>query len=392
MGFFNDTELVPPDPILGLTVAFLEDERPNKVNLGVGAYRTDGLEPFVLDCVRKAEARLLEQGLDMEYAPVEGPRDYIEGSHRLIFGELSEELAERTFVTQSPGGTGGLRLVGELVAREMAPRIGLSTPSWVNHELIFTRSRHELHHYPYGGGDTIDSGAMLDAISKLPERTALIIQPCCHNPVGLDPDRDTWLELCEITKRLDLFPIFDFAYQGFGESVEDDAWPIRHFAREGVELAVTQSYSKNMGLYGHRVGALHVLAATPDDARRIGTQLKRTIRSFYSTPPCHGARLVGTVLSDSELTANWRAELEQMRQRIVAMRDGLAGALSEAGATLEVPSGQRGMFWLSGLSREQVDRLRDDHAIYCPSSGRLNLAGLAPGSLRQVAEAVATVG
>lgn len=397
MSFFEEVEELPPDPILGLNSAFKEDTRDNKVNLGVGAYKTAELKPLVFSTVRKVEKELVEQSNNKEYLPIAGDAGYIKAALQLIYGQGVSALEDGTIIgAQSLGGTGALRVLAELFSESLGKQIFLSQPSWANHKPIFHRAGLQTLSYPYYDGKKHDlvPDQILAALSKMPEGSIILFHACCHNPTGMDPSMELWKEISAIVKARKLFPFFDFAYQGFGQGLEEDAAAIRYFQSQGHEMAVAQCFSKNLGLYGERIGTLSLQLGNPKIARAMLSQVKRIIRSNYSNPPLHGAQIVKNVLGNEEHKKAWTLELSRVRERLGEMRRALAaGLLAKGGARdFSFLHKQTGMFSFCGLDREQVQRLRGEYGIFIPSNGRINVAGLSPHkNLEYVVDAVVSV-
>ncbi|BCD83972.1 aromatic-amino-acid aminotransferase [Pseudomonas solani] len=396
MSHFAPVGRVPGDPILGLIEAHRQDPNPAKIDLGVGVYKdSQGLTP-IPRAVKLAEQRLVE---------VQRTKTYIGGHGDAAFGRLLGELVlgagspllagQRAGVTQTPGGTGALRLAAEFIARCLPDRgIWVSDPTWPIHETLFAASGLAVHHYPYVGADNrLDLEAMLAALEQVPEGDVVLLHACCHNPTGFDLGRHDWQRVLEIVKARRLLPLLDFAYQGFGDGLEQDAWAVRLFAESLPDVLITSSCSKNFGLYCERTGALVVCAATPDTLVDVRSQLAFIARNLWSTPPDHGAAVVATILGDAELKAVWLDELEAMRRRVAELRAGLVEALAPHGLAERFAhiAQQRGMFSYTGLSADQVARLRSESSVYMVSSGRANVAGLDASRLGDLAQAIARV-
>lgn len=379
MSIFDVLELLPPDPIFGLTTAFNADPRPEKINLGVGIYKDGHGASYVLPVVRRAEQRLLEQKLLKDYSPIPGPKEYRESVAELVFDSSSPAI----FVAQTVGGTGALTVGGELLKKVGSGKIYLPDPTWANHPRIFERAGLEVKTYPYYDlkQHQIDFSAFSRAISEMERGDAILLHGCCHNPTGQDPSLEQWKEVAKRVRERDVIPLFDLAYQGLGRGLAEDVEAIRYFAQEGHEMLVASSFSKNFGLYGERVGALSVVSASEESAERVESQVKRLIRSNYSMGALQGQRIVTMILSDPELRSEWEKELEAMRQRIDRMRLQLV-------SEFEFMKGHLGMFSLTGLSSEQVDCLREERALYMPQSGRINIAGLNEGNCDVVVSAI----
>ena len=395
--FFANVELVPGDPILGLTEAYNADPRATKVNLGVGIYYDEAGRIPVLDAVREVEQRLAAEAKPRGYLPIDGMPDYTKATRELLFGVDSPLLAAgRVATTQTVGGSGALRTGADLLKKVLPhATIAISNPSWENHRAVFGAVGFEVVDYTYFDAAThgIDFPGMLADLRTLDAGTVVLLHACCHNPTGADLTVDQWRQVIEVLRERDLFPFIDIAYQGFDQGIEQDAAAIRLLAESGIAtFVVASSYSKSFSLYGERVGALTVVSGTAEESRAVQSQIKRIIRANYSSPSTHGAALVAGVLGSPELRARWEAELGQMRTRIHALRAGLVEKLAANGAPeFAFIQDQAGMFSYSGLSRPQVDRLRDEFGIYAVGTGRICVAALSLKNLDYVAEAVAAV-
>ncbi|MFM9385100.1 amino acid aminotransferase [Pseudomonas sp. UV AK001] len=393
---FDAIGRVPGDPILGLMEAYAQDSNPRKFDLGVGVYKdAQGLTP-IPEAVKIAEARLVES---------QDTKTYIGGHGNPLFGKVINELVlgadsaliaqQRAGATQTPGGTGALRLAADFIAQCLPGKgVWLSNPTWPIHETIFAAAGVKISHYPYVGSDNrLDVDAMLAVLNEVPKGDVVLLHACCHNPTGFDLSHDDWHRVLDVVRSRNLLPLIDFAYQGFGDGLEQDAWSTRLFAAELPELLITSSCSKNFGLYRDRTGALIVCAKNADKLIDIRSQLAHIARNLWSTPPDHGAAVVATILADPELKRRWADEVEAMRLRIAQLRGGLVEALEPHGlrerfAHIGV---QRGMFSYTGLSPEQVKNLREHHSVYMVSSGRANVAGIDATRLDLLAEAIASV-
>ncbi|MBC3271559.1 aspartate/tyrosine/aromatic aminotransferase [Pseudomonas sp. SWRI81] len=391
---FDAIARVPGDPILGLMEAYAQDSNPRKFDLGVGVYKdAQGLTP-IPEAVKIAEARLVES---------QDTKTYIGGHGNPLFGKVINELVlgadspliseQRAGVTQTPGGTGALRLAADFIAQCLPGKgVWLSNPTWPIHETIFAAAEVKVSHYPYVGSDNrLDVEAMLAVLKEVPKGDVVLLHACCHNPTGFDLSHDDWKRVLEVVRSRNLLPLIDFAYQGFGDGLEQDAWSTRLFAAEIPEVLITSSCSKNFGLYRDRTGALIVCAKSADKLIDIRSQLANIARNLWSTPPDHGAAVVATILADPELKARWADEVEAMRLRIAQLRSGLVEALEPHGlrerfAHIGV---QRGMFSYTGLSPDQVKNLRERHSVYMVSSGRANVAGIDATRLALLADAIA---
>ncbi|CAI8837768.1 amino acid aminotransferase [Pseudomonas serboccidentalis] len=393
---FDAIGRVPGDPILGLMEAYAQDSNPRKFDLGVGVYKdAQGLTP-IPEAVKIAEARLVESQDTKTYIGGHGNPLFGKVINELVLGADSKLIAEqRVGATQTPGGTGALRLAADFIAQCLPGKgVWLSNPTWPIHETIFAAAGVKVSHYPYVGSDNrLDVDAMLAVLNEVPKGDVVLLHACCHNPTGFDLNHDDWQRVLDVVRRRDLLPLIDFAYQGFGDGLEQDAWSTRLFAAEVPELLITSSCSKNFGLYRDRTGALIVCAKTADKLIDIRSQLANIARNLWSTPPDHGAAVVATILADPELKSRWADEVEAMRLRIAQLRSGLVEALEPHGlrerfAHIGV---QRGMFSYTGLSPEQVKQLREHHSVYMVSSGRANVAGIDATRLALLADAIADV-
>jgi len=394
---FSSVELAPRDPILGLTEAFNTDSRPGKVNLGVGVYYNDQGRIPLLDCVRAAERELVQRASPRGYLPIEGPAAYASLVQRLLFGPDSEAIKSGRCVTaEGLGGTGALRIGAELVKRlSPSATVLISEPSWENHRALFEAAGFKVQSYPYYDPAThgLDFPAMLAALGRAEPGTVVVLHACCHNPTGVDPDAPQWRQIVDCVRERNLIPFLDIAYQGFGEGLEADSAVVRLFESARIHALVASSFSKSFSLYGERIGALTLLTPSRDAAERVLSQIKRVIRASYSNPPTHGVSLVTAVLASAELRAQWERELATMRERIQSMRDRLVEGLARRGVSRDFSfvRRQRGMFSYSGLSSSQVDRLREQHAIYAVGTGRICVAAMNSGNVDTVCDAIATV-
>lgn len=396
MPFFNDIPLLPDDPILGLPIAFAADPRPNKINLGIGAYKTAEGHPLVLASVRKAESLLLQKHLNKEYLPIEGDSEFLRCSLQLLLGkDCSLWQTHSYFAAQTVGGASALRVGGEFLTKLISKTVFISQPSWSNHKQIFERAGLIVGSYPYFDVNTylLDFSGMCEAIKNMPPGSIILLHGCCHNPTGIDPTFEQWKELSDLIKKQQVIPFFDIAYQGFGHGLDLDAQAIRHFVNEGHEMLIAYSFSKNFGLYGERVGLLAIICSSVEKVPTIASQIKSLIRGNYSNPPLHGARIVSTVLKSHELTLEWKKELNNMGERVKEMRKALIAALLVKGQdrNFAYMNQQTGLFSFTGLNPEQVQFLRKEKAIYMPNNGRINIAGLNTQNVAYVAEALSSV-
>ncbi len=390
-------EMAPPDPILGLTVAFREDPNPNKINLGVGVYKDENGATPIMKSVKAAEKKLLETETSKGYLPIDGSAEYGSAVRGLIFGARHDLLGSGRAVTMhTPGGTGGLRVAGDLLKRAMPnAALWMSDPTWANHNQIFGASGFRLESYPYYDAEAkrLDLDAMLAALARIPEGDVVLLHGCCHNPTGMDPSAEEWKQIAEILARRRLVPLVDFAYQGLAIGLEEDTEGLRILTEACDELLVVSSFSKNFGLYRERTGAMTIIAKDADAASRCLSHAKQIARANYSNPPAHGGNIVQTVLNDPALRAEWGREVGEIRDRIRGMRALFVDTLEAKGVTRDFSfiTRQNGMFSFSGLTREQVDTLREKSSIYIVGSGRVNVAGMTPGNMDGLCEAIAAV-
>lgn len=352
----------PPDPILGITEAFKADRDPRKINLGVGAYRDENGKPYVLNAVKKAEEKMATAKLDKEYLGITGLASFTQNAAKLAYGVDSEPLKQNAIaVAQSISGTGALRIGGAFIARHYprAKVIYLPTPTWGNHIPLFKDSGLEVRRYRYFDSKTVglDFKGMKEDLKNAPEGAIVLLHACAHNPTGVDPTQEQWKELSGLIAEKNLFPFFDMAYQGFASgSTTRDAFAVRHFVAQGHYIALCQSFAKNMGLYGERVGAFSLTTQNEEEKKRVESQIKILIRPMYSNPPLHGAHIANTILSDPELYQEWEGEVEGMANRIINMRERLYNLLTHE---LNTPGdwghikSQIGMFSFTGLKTEQ---------------------------------------
>lgn len=393
MSLFEQVELLPPDPLFGLEARYKKDKNPNKVDLTVGVYRDASLKTRTLRSVSEAEKVLLRVEENKGYLPIGGQESFIKSAQNLIFGELfCKEVEGRLFGAQSLGGTGGLRIGGEFLKKEVTDRVYVSDPTWPNHYGVFERCGMTVEKYPYYNNETqtIDYERMLNFLAQVPEKSVIVFHGCCHNPTGCDLNPAQWREVSALILKHKLIPFFDFAYQGFGKGIEEDAWAIRHFAEKGHEMFVASSYSKNFGLYGERIGCLSILSKNEQLNQNVASVVKKLIRTNYSNPPRHGAGIITTILQDVGLKEMWMGEVDQMRTRIEGLRSELSDALAAQFGKdkFSFIKRRQGLFSMLGLNKDQVERLRDEYAVYCAGSSRVNLSGLSEENLTYVIEAI----
>lgn len=393
MGHFEEIELAPPDAIFDLNRAFREEPREEKVNLGVGIFRDSALKPTLFGAVKDAEKELADQGLNRAYLPIDGDRDFVEQISLILFGK---RMGEEIFGAQMLGGTGALRLTGDLLRQVIgAQKLYLPDLTWANHKGIFVAAGLEVDSYPYYDDKRhlLAFEPMIEGLATLPQGSPLLFHTCCHNPSGIDPSLDQWKEIAKVVAERQLLPIFDCAYQGFGAGLEEDVAGLRHFMEQGIELIVCYSCSKNFGLYAERVGAFFAVTQSRDEAERLGSQARRIIRCDYSNPPCHGERVVRTILKSESLRADWKSELDAMRLRTHEMRNALMAGLHAKGgaANFAFLKEQKGLFSFCGLTQEQAARLKAEYAVYVTRNGRINVTGLNSENLDYVVDAILAV-
>jgi len=392
---WESIEPAPPDSILGLTEQFRNDPNPDKVNLGVGVYKDNEGRTPILRVIKTAEERLLATEASKSYLPISGDPGYCSGVRRLILGPDSEAIGSGRAVTvQAPGGTGALKVGADLLRRfNASARVWVSSPTWANHNGIFGDAGFSIERYRYYNPDShdLDSQGMMDDLAKIPAGDIVVLHACCHNPSGVDLTESQWDEVAALAERQGWIPFLDFAYQGFGESVEADRYGVERFAATGRDLFVASSFSKNFGLYNERTGALTIVCPEKRQAEVALSHVKTVIRTNYSNPPSHGALSAAQVLADEQLYADWLADLAAMRDRIREMRRALVQGFVANGVPGDFSfiERQRGMFSFSGLSDEIVAWLRSEKSIYVVGGGRINLAGLTTANIDYVCQAVA---
>jgi aromatic-amino-acid transaminase len=394
---FEHIDAYPGDPILTLNENFQKDPRQNKVNLSIGIYFDDDGRLPVMQAVRAAEAAILEEPGPKPYLPMAGFAQYREAVQALVFGpQCPSRAAGRIATVQTLGGSGALRVGADFIKRYFpASQVWVSDPTWENHRFIFERAGFTVNTYPYydeaTGGLKFD--AMLAAIAALPPKSVVLLHACCHNPTGVDLERAQWEQVIDVLQQRDLLPFVDMAYQGFGAGLDDDAFAVREIARRGLPALIANSFSKNFSLYGERCGGLHVVCEDAAAADRVLGQLTASVRSNYSNPPTHGAKIVARVLTTPDLKQSWENELAAMCQRIARMRVAIHDGLREhvSGEALSRYIRQRGMFTYTGLSADQVERLREQYGVYILRSGRMCVAGLNEQNVGIVVDAIAKV-
>jgi aromatic-amino-acid transaminase len=394
---FQHVEAYAGDPILSLNEAFGKDTRPNKINLSIGIYFDDSGKIPMLPSVRAAELKVVAEAGARPYLPMEGAANFRAAVQTLLFGADSSSVKSGRVVTvQTVGSSGGLKVGADFIKRYFPDNsVIVSNPTWDNHRAVFEGSGVTVKTYPYYDAATggLDFAAMKAAFEQADKHSVVLMHACCHNPTGVDLSRAQWEELIPVIKAKELIPFLDLAYQGYGDGIEEDAFAVRLLADAGLSFLVANSFSKSMGLYGERCGALSI--ACPDAAQAVNVlgQLKASIRRNYSNPPMHGGQIVARVLTDPELRPMWEAEVVAMRDRIIAMRRQLHDVLSAKvpGRDFSYFLTQRGMFSYTGLSPEQCDRLKEEFGVYIVRSGRMCVAGLNTRNVEATANAMAAV-
>ena len=394
---FENIEVAPPDPIIGLMETFEQDPRPEKMSLCAGVYGNNNGETPIFKAVKEAERRILSVESTKHYHGIPGTDEFRECARELVLGASHEAIVNGRAVTvQTPGGTGGVRVAADFLKRVLpSARVWISDPTWVNHHNLFQTAGFETMEYPYFDPalNALNFEAMVRTLNVAQEGDVVLLHGCCHNPSGIDPTQEQWDLLVNIVEGRKLVPVFDFAYQGFGDGLNEDAAAIRKFCESGAEVVIASSFSKNFGIYRERVGALTVLSGDSVTTEKVLSQVKAAIRGNYSSPPSHGAAVVSTILGDADLKSSWSSELMAMRERIYQMRRLFSRTLSEKGASRDFSFiiEQKGMFSFTGLTINQVTRLREEHAIYIVGSGRMNVAGLTTRNIDRVCEAFVEV-
>ena len=390
-------EKAPPDPIFGLTDKFKKDPNPEKVNLGVGTFQDAQGKVAILECVNRAESLLLKQEESKNYLGIEGAPEFARCVQHLLYGKEHEFIQSQRIVTaQTPGGTGSLRIAGEFI-KKFCPhaKIWMSDPTWSNHNGVFEAAGFEIGTYPYYDYDNkcLLFDQMIEALSEVPKGDVVLFHACCHNPTGMDPTLEQWQTLAKLTQEKGFLPLLDFAYQGFGRGLDEDAMGLRAFAWEGCEIFVSSSYSKNFGLYNDRIGALSMVCANNKAADNALSHIKAAIRANFSNPPAHGSLIVTTVIGAPQLKALWIQELASMRDRINDMRMLFAKTLKDFNVKEDFSfiTQQHGLFSFTGLSKKQVEILGDKYSIYIVGTGRINVAGLTSGNIDRICRAIADV-
>jgi aromatic-amino-acid transaminase len=389
--------MAPKDPILGITELYVADRNPAKVNLGVGVYYDDNGKVPLLDCVRRAEEQRVKAAAPHPYLPIDGLQAYDQAVQALVFGAESQAIQDKRVVTvQALGGTGGLKIGADFL-KQLLPdaQVWISDPSWENHRALFEGAGFKVGTYPYYDAATrgLRFEAMIAALKALPAGSIVVLHSCCHNPTGVDATQEQWRQILDAVRAGGLVPFLDLAYQGFGEGVDSDAYAARLFAGAMSPVFLSSSFSKSLSLYGERVGAFSLVAGNSEEAARALSNIKRVVRANYSNPPTHGSDVVARVLTTPELRTLWDQELGAMRDRIKAMRKALADGVAQRvpGADWSFVLRQRGLFSYTGLTKAQVERLRNEFSIYAIESGRVCVAALNSKNIGAVCDGVAKV-
>ncbi len=394
---FETLEKAPPDAIFGLKEAYKKDSNPKKVNLTIGVYQDDAGTTPIFRTVKLAEARLLEEETDKSYLGIDGSPEYAAVVQELVFGADHEIVtSKRAATAQTPGGTGALRVGADFIKRiRPDAHIWLSDPTWPNHPQIFGAAGLTIEQYPYfdSAANDLAFDEMLAALEHIPEGDVVLLHGCCHNPTGADPTPEQWAQIANVIEERGLLPFVDFAYQGLGDGLREDATGILTLCRPGSEMLICSSFSKNFGLYSERVGALTVVASSEAAAGAALSHVKKCIRANYSNPPSHGASIIITVVNDPQLRAQWEEEVRGMCDRINRTRRLFVKTLAAKGVTRDFSfiERQRGIFSYTGLTKEQAQELREKHSVYILDSGRINVAGMNEGNIGAVCQAIADV-
>lgn len=393
---FANVQQAPPDPILGTAEAFKKDTDPNKVNLGVGAYRTDEGLPYVFQSVREAERLIYSNpSINKEYLPMRGLDSFNSLARELLLTKTSPAVKEnRVASIQTLSGTGSLRLGAEFLKEFFkTPAIYVSSPTWGNHLSIFKKAGIEVREYPYWDSKTkgFNFSGMIDSLKNAPEHAVVLLHVCAHNPTGVDPTKEQWHQIAEVMASKKLVPFFDSAYQGFASGdLDNDAYSVRYFVAQGFQCLISQSFAKNMGLYGERIGGLHIVCSDTPTSVKVLSQLEILARIMYSNPPLHGAYIVSTILSDPALRQNWQTELSNVAKRIIQMRHSLLEELTK----IKVPgtwthiTSQIGMFSYTGLNTAQCENLIDKWHCYLVKNGRISMSGVNSKNVAYLARAI----
>ena len=394
--FFNDVDEAQPDPIFGLAGAFNADLREKKVNLMVGIYKDEQLRSEIFLSAKRAKDLIFSKDLVANYLPIDGLREMVDLLGPVLFGQkLWLEEQRRIYGAHTAGGTAALRVGAEFFSEFVSPRVCIPNQTWPNHRLIFERAACEVTSYPYYNAEKkgFDLEAMIAFLSELPEKTVIVLHACCHNPTGCDPKPEEWKAISRVVKEKKLFPFFDCAYQGLGDGLEQDSEALRMFLKDGHEMAIAYSCSKNFSMYCQRVGTLFIVGENGGIKERVGSQVQRIIRAIYSNPPAHGARIVREILIEGDLTELWHKDLQALRHRLNLMRETLVQRLlfTAKQMNFEYLKKHKGMFSFVDLNKSQVQLLIEKYGIYLSGAGRINISGLTTKNIDYVANSIVNV-
>ena len=393
VNYFSILSQEPEDPIYGLQVAFKKDPRPTKINLSIGVFPEEGNSgaAFRFPVITAAEEQVLQQQFPKSYLPIDGLPAFCKHTANLLFGNTQDNAIYKSYTAQTIGGTAALHIGAKLLAKQFTKHIFISNPTWVNHRPLFEACGMQVGTYPYEV--TPEGHLHIDAITKaihsMPKGSVIVLQASCHNPTGIDPTQNDWKRLQEAIADRGLITFFDIAYQGLGRGLEEDAWPIRLFLEKGHEMLIATSFAKNFGLYCDRVGALTIVAQEQCIAP-IASQIRKIIRSIYSSPAAHGAHIVTTIFENPVLLKQWHTELKKLRDQLQIARDLLHAALEKKNCSIKALKTSTGLFCLTGLEKQKILQLRADKAIYLGDDSRINIAALQPNHIDIIAEALST--
>jgi len=385
MSKFSKVPLEPEDPIYGLQVVYKKDARPEKINLSIGVLIDKNLKPYSFSCVKKAEEALLKKGVNYAYLPIDGLLEYRKQVTELVLGKETP----KAYTAQTVGGTGALYVAGRFLKEHVTPKIYIPNPTWINHKKLFTACKLEVEEYPYTckANGTIDIDAILQAIEKMQEGSCILFQASCFNPIGIDPTEEDWKKLSKAVLKKNLIPLFDISYQGVGKGVDEDAQSIRIFFEAGHEMLVCTSFSKNFGLYSDRMGAL-TITAEHEDLDKVQSQIRRIIRTIYSSPPSHGAYIMSHILENKELKDEWLKELQMIRKELQDVKNSFFQEMQKRGKEKNFSGIKNavGLFTILNIPKDNVIKLRNEQALYIADDGRVNLAALDKSKLLFIAD------
>jgi len=391
---FEDLELAPTDPIFGLEKLFLQDSRKEKEYLCVGVYQDEDRKMPVFNSIKKAKKKFLEDTEIANYLSFEGIDSFNQAIGELIFSDQWEDLRYRTYVAETLGGTGALRVGSEFISDFITKNAFVSNPTWPNHLQVLKKSGMEVFEYPYLSKKyQVDFDHMLSFISKIPEKSLVVLQACCHNPTGADLSSDQWKELSSLMLKRNLIPFFDSAYHGLGSGLDEDAKAIRLFAKDGHEMLVSYTCSKNFSLYSHRTGCLFIVTASPSQKDVVASQVNRVIRASYSNPTRYGASLVSTILKSDELRKMWKDEIGHIQKRLTILRKTFVDLLNKnpLDKNFDYILMHKGMFSFLDINQAQVKDLREKYGVYLSKNGRMNFAGLNKENMQFVVDSIIKV-